>query len=342
MGCLLSVEWYNIEVCAWRKPQGGIHWRRWAGCQIFVGKVLLLSYNDGGRRVSIVDKSNANEQGKKCFIITPIGNETSDTFRKAKGVIESVIKPVLKANGFDDIKPAYEINVSGMINTQIINRIIEDDLVIVNLTGNNPNVMYELCLRHVVAKPIIHICENGTILPFDIKDNRTIFYENDMLGVEELKEKIILFLTEISYEREYVDNPIYTARRQEKLLKETQGTETNEIIKWLVDISSKIAELIVKNEKTEKHNNANATRTYSIEQYERDIRSIKKEKIHELLYRKQSMEVYELARQLNVPSAAIIIASKITEVNVDSMVRLLSFDEIKKILQYILIEHGDD
>ena len=26
------VEWYNIEVCAWRKPQGGIHWRWWAGC----------------------------------------------------------------------------------------------------------------------------------------------------------------------------------------------------------------------------------------------------------------------------------------------------------------------
>ena len=78
---------------------------------------------------------------RNCFIITPIGESTSDTFRKAKGVIESVIKPVLQKNGFSDIKPAYEINISGMINTQIINRIIEDDLVVVNLTGNNPNVM---------------------------------------------------------------------------------------------------------------------------------------------------------------------------------------------------------
>ena len=102
-----------------------------------------------------MDKAK-KEQEKKCFIITPIGNENSDTFRKAKGVIESVIKPVLKGYGFDDIKPAYEINVSGMINTQIINRIIDDDLVVANLTGHdnigpNPNVMYELCLRHVVA-----------------------------------------------------------------------------------------------------------------------------------------------------------------------------------------------
>lgn len=44
------------------------------------------------------------EQGKKCFIITPIGNDGSDIFRKAKGVIDSVIKPVLQRNGFDDIK----------------------------------------------------------------------------------------------------------------------------------------------------------------------------------------------------------------------------------------------
>ena len=35
------------------------------------------------------------ENKKTCFIITPIGDEKSDTFRRAKGVIESVIKPVL-------------------------------------------------------------------------------------------------------------------------------------------------------------------------------------------------------------------------------------------------------
>lgn len=159
------------------------------------------------------------EQGKKCFIITPIGDTNSATFRKAKGVIDSVIKPVLSEYGFDDIKPAYEINVSGMITTQIINRIIDDDLVVVNLTGNNPNVMYELCLRHVVAKPIIHICENGTTLPFDIKDSRTVFYENDMLGVEELKSSIKEYLDEIDYSKEYSENPIYNATKMGLLLK---------------------------------------------------------------------------------------------------------------------------
>jgi len=181
------------------------------------------------------------EQGRKCFIITPIGNENSDTFRKAKGVIESVIKPVLTECGFDDIKPAYEINVSGMINTQIINRIIDDDLVIVNLTGNNPNVMYELCLRHVVAKPIIHICENGTSLPFDIKDSRTIFYVNDMLGVEELKLKLTDYLQVIDYQSEYSDNPIYNARKMNILLKDvSEGDKKSAEINLLQKIYEKL------------------------------------------------------------------------------------------------------
>lgn len=180
-------------------------------------------------------------QGKKCFIITPIGSENSNTFRKAKGVIESVIKPILTEYGFDDVKPAYEINVSGMINTQIINRIIDDDLVIANLTGNNPNVMYELCLRHVVAKPIIHICEDGTSLPFDIKDSRTIFYKDDMLGVKELENKLRKFVAEIEYDIDQMDNPIYTASKYGKLLKETrEGTKENEILRLLLDISNKV------------------------------------------------------------------------------------------------------
>ena len=182
------------------------------------------------------------DKNRTCFIITPIGNDSSDIFRKAKGVIESVVKPVLLKYGFSDVKPAYEINTIGMITTQIINRIVEDDLVIANLTGNNPNVMYELCLRHVVAKPIIHICEKGTVLPFDIKDSRTIFFTDDMLGVEELKETMTLFMDGISYDIDHMDNPIYHAQKYGKLLKDTQGTNDNQILQLLMKISNQVSE----------------------------------------------------------------------------------------------------
>lgn len=180
---------------------------------------------------------------KTCFIITPIGEQGSDTFRKASGVIESVIKPVLESYNYGDIKVAHEIAESGMISTQIINRIVDADLVIANLTDKNPNVMYELCLRHIVAKPIIHICEEGTVLPFDIKDNRTIFYKNDMMGTDELSKKLNIFIKSISYEDEYRDNPIYTALQYNSLLKYNGSSEESEKNKLLLSILDGIEEI---------------------------------------------------------------------------------------------------
>lgn len=173
---------------------------------------------------------------KKCFIITPIGDEGSETFRMAKGVIESVIKPVLERNGFEDIKPAYEILESGMIGNQIVDRIVNDDLVIANLTGNNPNVMYELAIRHAAAKPIIHICEDGTKLPFDIKDSRTIFYKNDMLGTKELIEGLERFVKEVDYEKEYIDNPIYNGIQIGRILKDLDENGEGNVAQLLQQI----------------------------------------------------------------------------------------------------------
>ena len=52
MGCLPSAEWYNIEVCAWREPQGGIHWRRWAGCRkIMKREVYMMNFGQALEQV---------------------------------------------------------------------------------------------------------------------------------------------------------------------------------------------------------------------------------------------------------------------------------------------------
>lgn len=295
-----------------------------------------------GLKVANVSGENAVQE-RRCFIITPIGNENSDTYRKAKGVIESVIKPILQERGFEDIKPSYEINISGMINTQIINRIIEDDLVIANLTGNNPNVMYELCLRHVVAKPIIHICENGTILPFDIKDNRTIFYTNDMLGVEELKAAMMKYIDEIVYDEEYVDNPIYTAYRFGRLLKETQGTETNEILKILVDISGKLSEMeTIKQEpviwELNRYKGINfiGDSIYTNDQFREDVKKIDENKVKNLLSRHGKMKIHEMAKELNISSKTLVRTGQIIGLNIQVAQEIVTEENKNKILNYIL------
>jgi len=53
----------------------------------------------------------------------------------------------------------------------------KSDLVIADLTYHNPNVFYELAVRHLNKKPVIHLIKKGEKIPFDINDRRTIFYE---------------------------------------------------------------------------------------------------------------------------------------------------------------------
>lgn len=160
---------------------------------------------------------------KTCFIVTPIGADNSNIRRAADGVIDSAIEPVLREFNYM-CKVAHRVNQQGLITAQVINDVVESELVIANLTELNPNVMYELALRHCTDKPIIHICEKGTILPFDIKDQRTIMYENDMLGVKELKENLKKYIEEINESFEENSN-IITFVRQQKILIDNIGSE---------------------------------------------------------------------------------------------------------------------
>ena len=123
---------------------------------------------------------------KVCFIISPIGQVETEINRKANGLYNAVIKPVLNDLGYECVR-ADEIDASGSINNQIINKIIDSKLVIVNLSGLNPNVMYELAVRHSFGKPCVMICESDTKLPFDLLEDRTIFFEDTIKGSGELK-----------------------------------------------------------------------------------------------------------------------------------------------------------
>ena len=61
---------------------------------------------------------------------------------------------------------------SGLITKAIIEQIITADLVIADLTGNNPNVFYELAIRHSYRKPTIQIVKGEIDIPFDVANMR--------------------------------------------------------------------------------------------------------------------------------------------------------------------------
>ena len=141
----------------------------------------------------------------KCFIITPIGDDTDPIRRHIEGIIDAALRPALEDKY--DLVVAHRISEPGSITKQIITEIYSAKLVVANLTNRNPNVMYELALRHSLGKPVIMIAEKGTPLPSDIVMERTIFYQNDARGVIELRENIAAAEKEIDYDK--TESPIY-------------------------------------------------------------------------------------------------------------------------------------
>lgn len=156
-----------------------------------------------------------NKDLDSCFIIVPIGANNSSTRRRTDGVINASIMPVLEKYNFTPL-PAHRISDTGSITHSIIEHILEDKLVIADISDLNPNVMYELAVRHCVAKPVITIAEKGTLLPFDIADQRTIFYRNDAQGVIDLRDEldeIIGVIINKGLEKNDIDNPVYKVKQ---------------------------------------------------------------------------------------------------------------------------------
>ena len=119
--------------------------------------------------------------GYKCFFITPIGNKESKERENSDRVLQTLLQPALAQCGFSEesiIRSDMDAQ-PGRISHQMESHLSKGDLCIADLTGINPNVMYELGFRKGLGKPVIIIAASDTIetLPFDVKDERIITYD---------------------------------------------------------------------------------------------------------------------------------------------------------------------
>ncbi len=91
---------------------------------------------------------------KKCFIIGPL-TEGAEADKRADWVYRTVdegLKPL-------DYKTEHvrNINIPGVAMQEITRHLVEDDIVVADLAIDDPNVYYEMAIRHAVGKPIINL-----------------------------------------------------------------------------------------------------------------------------------------------------------------------------------------
>ena len=138
-----------------------------------------------------------------CFYITPIGHVDTEERKHSDLFLESIVQPALEPFNLRVVR-ADQIDKPGVITKQIIDYLVHSKLVIVDLSFHNPNVFYELAIRHMMRKPVVQITRKN--IPFDVNTVRTIVI--DTVTIYSLVPKLEAHKSEIAAQvRQALENP---------------------------------------------------------------------------------------------------------------------------------------
>lgn len=151
---------------------------------------------------------------KECFVIMPIGSgEAYDIYRnRYEEIIEPAVEGLLVDGSqvFRCIRADF-VSSSGSITRDLLTRLYRSDAVIADLTDLNPNVFYELGVRHSLRSGTILIALKGTKPPFDVGDLRVIPYEDRVGGQKAAIPEIQSMLKSLLEKERVVDSPVLLA-----------------------------------------------------------------------------------------------------------------------------------
>ncbi|WP_322051335.1 hypothetical protein [Paraburkholderia bannensis] len=122
------------------------------------------------------DITTASDWKNVCFYITPIGSEDSLERRHADLFMSSLVEPALEELGLTVVR-ADHIGEPGMITSQVLEYLKRSKLAIADLSYLNPNVFYEVALRHALRLPVVQIIRKADRLPFDVNQARTLVFD---------------------------------------------------------------------------------------------------------------------------------------------------------------------
>jgi ActR/RegA family two-component response regulator len=113
---------------------------------------------------------------KTCFVIMPFSTTKTCTNDQWTEIFETMIKTAVETSGYH-----YEcfracLDIGNIIKDILVN-LNRADVVIADLTDKNPNVFYELGVRHTLRNATILITQDINHVPFDLRHYALIEYD---------------------------------------------------------------------------------------------------------------------------------------------------------------------
>lgn len=118
-----------------------------------------------------------------CFVLMPFSNAFDEIYRM-------IIAPAVLQAGLEVMR-ADQIFAPGSIMEQIRAAIQQSRLCIADLSGRNPNVLYELGIAQTLGKPSILMTQDIEDIPFDVRQYRVILYDSQLKNLETTQKTLL-------------------------------------------------------------------------------------------------------------------------------------------------------
>lgn len=196
------------------------------------------------RKKSSALSEPASSQRPQCFVVMPIADMEGYDPGHFGRVYRNIIIPSCEEAGFSPIR-ADDVGRTNLIHVDILKYLLSAEIVICDLSGRNPNVLFELGLRQAFDKPTVLMQEKGTAQIFDISSLRFTEYSRHMRydDVLDVQKKLTISLKETYAHRDDDSNVnslirllSLTEPAQPKPPKDPQAAQMSMILSELQDL----------------------------------------------------------------------------------------------------------
>ena len=128
-----------------------------------------------------ISESELNINSRLIFVLTPFNNRFYNEYM--------IIKEVCSSSGYTCLR-GDEQQFKGDIFPEMLRYIVQAKLVIANINGRNPNVLYELGVAQTLDKAVLLLSREPKDLPVDIRSQKFLVYSDSNDLSEKLKEEL--------------------------------------------------------------------------------------------------------------------------------------------------------
>ena len=143
-----------------------------------------------------------------CFVVSPFGASAEEGTAYATVLAELIVPAVESAGLGLKVVRGDEFTISGSFLKDVLEYLAGAWLVIADLSGRNPNVFYELGVRHALSPRTILIADRADEIPSDLREYRALVY-GPPTPPDAFRNRLRTAVQEIAANPERPDNPVW-------------------------------------------------------------------------------------------------------------------------------------